>query len=83
MQLDERGGGRLGTLGDALVGLLDGPWQEGGIPDATKQELEALGHLVTLRGRQGVTHCIMIDPVTAERIGAADPRDVDGAAVGY
>ncbi len=57
--------------------------EQGGITDEIKQELEALGHLVTVRERQGVTHCIMIDPVTGERIGAADPRDVDGAAVGY
>jgi gamma-glutamyltranspeptidase/glutathione hydrolase len=57
--------------------------EEGGISEAVKQELESMGHRMIVRGRQGVTHCIMIDPVTSERIGAADPRDVDGRAVGY
>ena len=57
--------------------------EEDGISDAVKQELEAMGHRMTLRGSQGATHCIMTDPVTGERIGAADPRNVDGRAVGY
>jgi gamma-glutamyltranspeptidase/glutathione hydrolase len=57
--------------------------EEDGISDAVKQELEAMGHRMIMRGRQGVTHCIMIDPLTGERIGAADPRDVDGRAMGY
>jgi len=45
--------------------------------------LEQMGHRVIARGEQGSTNCIMIDPVTGERIGAADPRDRDAAAVGY
>ena len=49
----------------------------------TERILEQMGHTVQMRGRQGVTHCIMIDPETGERVGAADPRDSDGAAVGY
>jgi gamma-glutamyltranspeptidase/glutathione hydrolase len=57
--------------------------EEDGISDAVKQELEAMGHRMILRGSQGATHCIMIDPATGERIGAADPRNVDGRAVGY
>ena len=49
----------------------------------TERILAQMGHTVQMRGRQGVTHCIMIDPETGERIGAADPRDSDGAAIGY
>jgi len=49
----------------------------------TERILTQMGHTVQMRGRQGVTHCIMIDPETGERVGAADPRDMDGAAVGY
>ncbi|UCD24275.1 MAG: gamma-glutamyltransferase [Gemmatimonadota bacterium] len=57
--------------------------EEDGISESTKQGLEAMGHRMIVRGRQGLTHCIMIDSVTGERIGAADPRDADGRAVGY
>jgi len=49
----------------------------------TERLLTQMGHDIRMRGRQGVTHCIMIDPETGERIGAADPRDMDGGAVGY
>jgi gamma-glutamyltranspeptidase/glutathione hydrolase len=49
----------------------------------TERLLAQMGHNIQMRGRQGVTHCIMIDPETGERIGAADPRDEDGRAVGY
>ncbi len=49
----------------------------------TKRLLEQMGHEIQMRGHQGVTHCIMIDPENGMRIGAADPRDTDGAAVGY
>ncbi len=47
------------------------------------EELEQMGHRLVARGEQGSTNCVMIDPVTGERIGAADPRDRDAAAVGY
>ncbi len=49
----------------------------------TERLLTQMGHTIQMRGRQGVTHCIMIDPETGERVGAADPRDIDGGAVGY
>jgi gamma-glutamyltranspeptidase/glutathione hydrolase len=49
----------------------------------TERLLTQMGHQIQMRGRQGVTHCIMIDPETGERVGAADPRDIDGGAVGY
>jgi gamma-glutamyltranspeptidase/glutathione hydrolase len=45
--------------------------------------LAQMGHDIEMRGYQGVTHCIMIDPETGERVGAADPRDIDGGAVGF
>ncbi|UCG85820.1 MAG: gamma-glutamyltransferase [Gemmatimonadota bacterium] len=57
--------------------------EQGGIDEATKQALQEMGHRMIVRGRQGLTHCIMIDPLTGERIGAADPRDTDAVAVGY
>ncbi len=62
------------------------------LPDRTNIEraanadtlaLQKLGHTIRIIGSQGRTHCIMIDPTTGERVGAADPRDRDGAAVGY
>jgi gamma-glutamyltranspeptidase/glutathione hydrolase len=45
--------------------------------------LEEMGHRVVVGDTQGRTNSIMIDPQTGERIGAADPRDPDAAAVGY
>jgi gamma-glutamyltranspeptidase/glutathione hydrolase len=45
--------------------------------------LERMGHTVRMRGSQGRTHCIMIDPRTGERLGVADLRTPDAAAVGY
>ena len=57
--------------------------EEGGADPETVRTLEAMGHTVRVGGRQGLAHSIMIDPRTGERLGAADPREVDGAAVGY
>jgi gamma-glutamyltranspeptidase/glutathione hydrolase len=54
-----------------------------GLPPATVSALEAMGHVVRLRGSQGTAHSIMIDSKTGMRIGAADPRDKDAGAVGY
>jgi len=54
-----------------------------GVTPETVAALEALGHQVRLIGQQGSAHCIMIDPRTGERLGAADPRDPDSGAVGY
>jgi gamma-glutamyltranspeptidase/glutathione hydrolase len=56
--------------------------EEGGVSDATVQQLEAMGHTVSVGGSQGVANCIMIDPETGDRLGAADPRDPDGGARG-
>jgi gamma-glutamyltranspeptidase/glutathione hydrolase len=45
--------------------------------------LQQMGHQAVVRGSQGRTNCIAIDPENGWRIGAADPRDFDAAAVGY
>jgi gamma-glutamyltranspeptidase / glutathione hydrolase len=50
---------------------------------ATVQALERLGHTVDAGGQQGTAHSIMVDPVSGERVGAADPRSTDARAVGY
>ncbi len=44
--------------------------------------LEAMGHTVQTVGGQGGVHAIMIDPVTGERLGAADARHSDAGARG-
>ncbi len=54
-----------------------------GVPPETVQALEAMGYRVRMGGRQGHANCIVIDARTGLRIGAADPRQSDGAAIGY
>ena len=54
----------------------------GGVSDATAERLRRLGHTVSVGGSQGLAHSIMIDPDTGDRLGAADARNVDAAAVG-
>ena len=44
--------------------------------------LEAMGHTVQTVSGQGGVHAIMIDPVTGERLGAADARYADAGARG-
>jgi gamma-glutamyltranspeptidase/glutathione hydrolase len=55
--------------------------------DATTMDslrlLEMMGHRLRMSGSQGSVMGIMIDPETGLRLGAADPRADDGAAVGY
>ena len=53
-----------------------------GVSGAIVERLERLGHTVSMRGSQGLAHSIMIDPQTGDRVGAADPRNVDARAVG-
>lgn len=50
---------------------------------AVVQALEKMGHTVRTGGSQGAVMGIMIERKTGLRLGAADPRDPDGAAVGY
>lgn len=57
------------------VGIED----DGATPE-TVARLDAMGHSVRVRGRQGAAHAIMVDPRTGELIGAPDPRDRDAAA---
>ena len=57
-----------------------------GVSPETQRLLEMFGHNVRLSGSsrsQGRAMGIMIDPNDGLRLGAADPRDKDGAAVGY
>ena len=51
-------------------------------PAEALARLEAMGHEVSARGRQGTAHSIMIDPATGAIIGAPDPRDSDAGAAG-
>jgi gamma-glutamyltranspeptidase/glutathione hydrolase len=57
--------------------------EEGGLSPEAQAALEAMGHTVQVRSRQGTAHSIMIDPETGERIGAPDPRGDDSGAAGY
>jgi gamma-glutamyltranspeptidase/glutathione hydrolase len=57
--------------------------EEDGVSEVTVEQLEALGHTVSVGGRQGLAHSIMIDPETGERLGAADSRNPDAGARGH
>ncbi len=57
-----------------------------GVSPETQRLLEMFGHKLRISGSsrsQGRAMGIMIDPHTGLRKGAADPREDDGAAVGY
>ena len=56
--------------------------EQDGVSAATLADLERRGYEVSCRGGQGLAHSIMIDPDTGDRLGAADPRNVDAGAVG-
>jgi len=57
--------------------------EAGGVTAETLRRLREMGHDVTVRGRQGRTHSIMIDPITHERLGAPDSRVRDAGAAGH
>ena len=57
--------------------------EEGALSGATIQALEAMGHTLAVRGRQGTAHSIMIDPDTGERIGTPDARSPASGAAGH
>jgi gamma-glutamyltranspeptidase/glutathione hydrolase len=57
--------------------------EEGGLTADAQAALEAMGHTVQVRGRQGTAHSIMIDPQTGERVGAPDQRGADAGAAGH
>lgn len=44
--------------------------------------LEAMGHTVTHRGRQGLAHSIWVDPATGLLVGQPDNRNPDAGAAG-
>ncbi len=56
--------------------------EEGGAGDDVVAKLRSMGHEVQVGGQQGVANCIMIDPATGDRLGAADKRNPDGGARG-
>jgi gamma-glutamyltranspeptidase/glutathione hydrolase len=56
--------------------------EQDGVSAETVAELERRGYEVSVRGGQGLAHSIMIDPANGDRLGAADPRNVDAGAVG-
>jgi gamma-glutamyltranspeptidase/glutathione hydrolase len=57
--------------------------EEEALGDATVEALEAMGHRVVVRGRQGLAHVIWIDPATGERVGQPDARNPDAGAAGH
>ncbi len=57
--------------------------EAGGIRAETLSRLRAMGHVVSVRGRQGQTASIMIDPATGDRLGAPDFRAADSGAAGH
>jgi gamma-glutamyltranspeptidase / glutathione hydrolase len=57
--------------------------EDGGADERVVADLRNRGHDIAVTGRQGSVHAIMLDPRTGARLGAADSRDRDGAAVGF
>jgi gamma-glutamyltranspeptidase/glutathione hydrolase len=57
--------------------------EDGGVDESALGNLRRLGHEVSMGGRQGLAHSIMIDPRTGDRLGAADPRNPDAGARGH
>ncbi len=57
--------------------------ERGGATEAVVRELQARGHEVRVRRRQGLAHSILVDPETGERVGAPDPRNADARAAGH
>jgi gamma-glutamyltranspeptidase/glutathione hydrolase len=53
-----------------------------GFPRDVRVALERMGHTVIERADMGDVHAIWIDPKTAVRYGASDPR-LDGRTIGY
>ena len=57
-------------------------FERDGLSPATVAALERRGYTLSVREGQGLAHSIMIDPGSRDRLGAADPRNVDAGAVG-
>jgi len=56
--------------------------EQDGISKRDADLLRSMGHTVDVRGGQGSTQVIVIDPETGERLGAPDKRNPDSGAVG-
>ena len=56
-------------------------FEHGALPDSTLARLQAMGHTVEQRGRQGDAHTIIFDPKTKIAYGANDRRSSDSRAV--
>lgn len=58
-------------------------YERHGLSPDTVALLEARGHALAVRARQGAAHAIALDPAADVLEGAADPRRADAAAAGY
>jgi gamma-glutamyltranspeptidase/glutathione hydrolase len=56
-------------------------FEHGALPDSTLARLQAMGHAVEQRGRQGDAHTIIFDPKAKIAYGANDRRSSDSRAV--
>jgi gamma-glutamyltranspeptidase / glutathione hydrolase len=56
-------------------------FEHGALPDSTLARLQAMGHTVEQRGRQGDAHTIIFDAKTKVAYGANDRRSSDSRAV--
>ena len=54
--------------------------ESNGISSQVQSQLEQMGHIVQVGGRQGSANSIGVDLATGERIGAPDPRSADSGA---
>ena len=57
--------------------------ESNGISAQLQSQLEQMGHIVQVGGRQGSANSIGVDLTTGERIGAPDPRSPDSGARGH
>ena len=57
--------------------------ESNGISAQIQSQLEKMGHIVQVGGRQGSANSIGVDLTTGERIGAPDPRSPDSGARGH
>ena len=57
--------------------------ESNGISAQIQSQLEQMGHIVQVGGRQGSANSIGVDLTTGERIGAPDPRSPDSGARGH
>ena len=56
--------------------------EKGFSPDTLKL-LQGMGHKAEVEGYWSDGECIEVDPLSGERLGATDERNVSGKAIGY